>query len=367
MFAKTKNFIAFALLLLVAAGAQPAYTAMWQWSKTPATNGSADPSIDWSEGMSPSSINDSARAMMARLAEYRDDVSGAITTSGTSSAYTVTTNQGTIPAPPPDGTQVVIVPHATNAASATLQVDNDVARAILANGSALISGVMISGTPYRLTYKTTVTSWVLQDLYGNPYNVPLGGLLAYTGATTPNSSFVLPAGQCISTTTYANYWNLMGQPGVGPCSAGQFQLVDMRGRVPAGIDNLNGTAAGRLTSLVTGCGAAFTSVGSVCPNGAETYALAASQIPSITSNGSVSVSVASTRTDYLNSNANMTGANVAAGGNPIVVFPNGASSALTQVISSGSGSASVSSNNTGGGAFPKVMPVIGVTYLLRVL
>jgi hypothetical protein len=50
---------------------------------------SADSTIDWAEGQAPSSVNDSARAMMAVTAKYRDDIAGAIITAVTSTAYTV--------------------------------------------------------------------------------------------------------------------------------------------------------------------------------------------------------------------------------------------------------------------------------------
>jgi hypothetical protein len=39
-----------------------------QWSTTAANNATADPSINWQEGQAPSTVNDSARAMMAALA-----------------------------------------------------------------------------------------------------------------------------------------------------------------------------------------------------------------------------------------------------------------------------------------------------------
>jgi hypothetical protein len=42
--------------------------SLWQWSTTAANNASADPSINWAEGQSPSTVNDSARAMMAAIA-----------------------------------------------------------------------------------------------------------------------------------------------------------------------------------------------------------------------------------------------------------------------------------------------------------
>ena len=40
---------------------------LYKWSQTAASNATADPdpSINWQEGQAPSSVNDSARAMMA--------------------------------------------------------------------------------------------------------------------------------------------------------------------------------------------------------------------------------------------------------------------------------------------------------------
>jgi hypothetical protein len=65
----------------------------YNWSRTAASNATADSTVNWAEGMPPSAVNDSARAMMASTAAYRDDVAGAITTGGTSTAYTVTSYQ----------------------------------------------------------------------------------------------------------------------------------------------------------------------------------------------------------------------------------------------------------------------------------
>ena len=50
--------------------------AFWKWSHTASSNATADSTINWAEGMAPSAVNNSARAMMARIAEWRDDISG---------------------------------------------------------------------------------------------------------------------------------------------------------------------------------------------------------------------------------------------------------------------------------------------------
>ncbi|HMH98877.1 MAG TPA: hypothetical protein VK577_20250, partial [Bradyrhizobium sp.] len=89
-----KGLLKYALVLLVALGSASAPAAFWQWSRTTATNSSVDPAINWTAGMSPSGIDPSGRAMMAAVAQYRDDISGAVGTSGTSTAYVVAnTNQ----------------------------------------------------------------------------------------------------------------------------------------------------------------------------------------------------------------------------------------------------------------------------------
>ena len=67
--------------------------SFWKWSRSASSNATADGSINWAEGMAPSAVNDSARAMMAAAAKFRDDISGSLGTSGTSTAYTVSSNQ----------------------------------------------------------------------------------------------------------------------------------------------------------------------------------------------------------------------------------------------------------------------------------
>lgn len=65
--------------------------SLWDWSRTAATNANSDSAIDWAEGMSPATINNSARAMMAATAKFVYDISGQIVTGGTSTVLTATT------------------------------------------------------------------------------------------------------------------------------------------------------------------------------------------------------------------------------------------------------------------------------------
>lgn len=66
-------------------------TNIWTWSKTALSNQNADSSVDWAEATQlPSTVNNSARQMMARVAELLEDLSAANSTGGTANAQTVT-------------------------------------------------------------------------------------------------------------------------------------------------------------------------------------------------------------------------------------------------------------------------------------
>jgi hypothetical protein len=99
--------------------------------------------------------------MMARLAEFRDDISGAIVTSGTALAYTVSSNQGFDTLAHMDGALIAFTPHATNTGAVTLNVDGLGAKPLRsATGIDLPDGSLILGTPYVATYYNTAGEWI---------------------------------------------------------------------------------------------------------------------------------------------------------------------------------------------------------------
>ena len=205
----------------------------WKWSRTGSLNATADaPSINWAEGQAPSTVNDSARNMMASAAKFRDDISGAITTGGSSSAYSVTSYQGFDTLANMNGAMIAFTPHTTSGATVTLNVDSLGAKPLrFAPGAAneLPAGTLVQGTPYVATYYNAAGEWILQGLAGNAYNIPLGGMLEFTGTTAPNSSFVLPFGQAIDRNIYATYFAMVGTTyGAGNGST-TFNVIDKRG------------------------------------------------------------------------------------------------------------------------------------------
>lgn len=135
---------------------------VFTWSTTAATNDDVDSSINWQEGQAPSSVNNSARAMMAAIAKWRDDMSGNLVTAGTSTAYTLTTNQ-TFTALT-DGITVTCRMSATSGATPTLNVDGLGAKSIAeVYGTALDTGALLSGGVYTFTYDSTDDKWIVHN------------------------------------------------------------------------------------------------------------------------------------------------------------------------------------------------------------
>jgi len=352
------------ILLTITFGAPPLSAAIWQWSTTAATNATADPSINWAEGMSPSSVNDSARAMMSAIAAWRNDISAVNATAGTSTAYTLTTSEG-VTQPPTNGQMIAFLAHVTNGTAPTLSVDGGTAYPIMLNGAAAPSATMILNTPYRVAWNTVLQGWLLEAGYGNPYSVPLGGIMWSTVSSPPNSSFIAPSGQCISTTTYAAYWVAMGSPASGACPGGQFAVIDMRGRVAAGLDTLNASAANRLTNSSTGCGVAFTSVGAVCTESQSTTLLTAN-LPAYTPAGSVSTpSISGSNGSVVATNGTL-GNSVPQGGGSCCA-PSTNTSFFAATLSSTTPTFTGTAQGGTSTAFSRVQPTIGLMPYLRIL
>lgn len=169
-------------------------TGVASWSTTAASNSTADSTVNWAEGQAPSSVNDSARAMMASVAKWRDDLSGAITTAGTSTAFTATTNQSFASLSALDNRIITIVPHTTSGAAPTLAVDGLTAKAInISTGVAVPTGFLVSGTPYVVYYEAGVGEYIV---LGTP-----GAFNALSGTTGSFSSTLAVTGVA-SFTTY---------------------------------------------------------------------------------------------------------------------------------------------------------------------
>jgi hypothetical protein len=154
----------------------------WKWSQTRATNATADSTIDWAEGMAPSAVNDSARAMMAAAAKYRDDVSGMTSTGGGTTAYTFATGQNLTTLT--DGFKITFRCNATNTGASTLNVDGLGAVALAkVKGTALVAGELVLNSIYTATLDTDATDhWVIHGGPNISYDAELQAIAGLTSA-----------------------------------------------------------------------------------------------------------------------------------------------------------------------------------------
>jgi microcystin-dependent protein len=347
--------------------------AWYNWSQTAASNATADPSINWAEGQSPSSINDSARAMMAATAKYRDDIAGALITSGTSTAYTISSYSQYDTMAHLNGQMIAFTPNVTNTVASTspavtLNVDSLGAYPLrTAPGVDIPAGTLIQGTPYVATFSQVNLEFYLRGFYGNPYNVPLLAGFDFWGTTAPNSAFIFPAGQAISRTTYATAFAIMGTTYGSGDGSTTFNVPDKTERVSV----MKAAASIRLPSIYFGGNSA--AMGAVGGTASQTLALG--HLPTgITANENgvaVTVYPAGNSAYFAPIATTINFVGVAPGGGGDI--PNFGGSGFVSNAFSGTINVGTTSNNTGsqasGGALnvPIVPPTIVCNYIIRII
>jgi microcystin-dependent protein len=150
---------------------------------------------------------------------------------------------------------------ATNvqAALAELQTDIDTRQPVDADLTAIAGITPTKGTTYAGN-GTAPTAFAVGADYTTPiadasqavglryaFVQPIGVVLPYTGTAAP-TGWLLCYGQAVSRTTYAALFAVTSTTyGVGDGST-TFNLPDLRGRVPAGQDDMGGSSANRLTN-----------------------------------------------------------------------------------------------------------------------
>jgi len=332
----------------------------FRWSRTAASDATADPSINWAEGMAPSAVNDSARAMMAAAAKYRDDVTGATITGGGGGVYTLSTYQQFDSLSSLNNQIVAFTASFTNTGACALNVDGLGNKTIqISPGVDVPAGTLVSGTPYIALYNASAGIFYLHGFYGNPYNIPIGASLDFWGASAPNSSFALMYGQAISRTTYSALFGLFGTTYGGGDGTSTFNIPDLRGRVTAGVDNMGGSAASRLTSSYFGANAS--NLGAT--GGVEYHTLITAELPAhyhdapITDPGHNHIYTAA-------GNTGNTGAGGAFGNAPV---SSTTSTSTTGVRVNSSNGLDKTGNTGSGAAHAIVQPTIVVNKLLRII
>jgi hypothetical protein len=124
--------------------------------------------------------------MMAAIAKYRDDHSGSLITGGTSTAYTLTTNQVFDTLAHMDKMSLVVKFHTANGASATLNVDGLGANPLrIASGSAITANAVGTNEYRLLIYLNATTEWLLIGSGAGNLYAPSGTAMFFAQATAP--------------------------------------------------------------------------------------------------------------------------------------------------------------------------------------
>lgn len=105
--------------------------------------------------------------------------------------------------------------------------------------------------------------------------ITAGTILPFSGSSAP-TGFLLCYGQAISRTTYATLFSVIGTTYGSGDGSTTFNIPDLRGRIPAGKDDMGGSAASRLTSTTMSPNG--TTLGAT--GGAQTHTLSSSEMPS---------------------------------------------------------------------------------------
>jgi hypothetical protein len=186
--------------------------SIYSWSTTAASNSNADAGINWAEGQTPSSVNDSARQMMGREAELLADTGGALAAGGTANAITVTSNSAFTAYA--NGLKLSIRIASDNAAGgATLNANalgNKAIRVMVGSGEVdPPAGAMKAGGISEFRYGTSFNGGAGGWMLLNPV-VDTPNIVTLTGTQTlSNKTLVAPA---LGTPASGTMTNVTGLP-----------------------------------------------------------------------------------------------------------------------------------------------------------
>ena len=179
------------------------------------------------EGMSPSGVNDTIRAVMGALKRWFNWSSPKLT-AGSATAYTLT--YGVAPGALVDGMTHLVQFHASNGSGATLNVNGLGAKPLYAYSA----GAWYQAPPAFCDVATVCR--VVYDAATGAYRLlmpgaaPTGTVVPFAGSVAP-AGYLLAFGQAVSRTNYPGLFAVINTTyGAGDGST-TFNVPDLRGRV----------------------------------------------------------------------------------------------------------------------------------------
>lgn len=164
------------------------------WSTTAIDNGSSDPLINWVEGQTRASVNNSSRSELAAHAKNRNLLNGSIVTTGTINAQAFLSGISYTTIPSGLLVRLKVGSGLTNTASTTLNMDGLGAVLIkTANGDNLLGGEFVGNGYVDLLYNGT--NWLF--LYGREFmfdRITSGGgiIIGHQIFSVPGAALYIP-------------------------------------------------------------------------------------------------------------------------------------------------------------------------------
>ena len=128
--------------------------------------------------------------------------------------------------------------------------------------SGFLTGASASTTYATKAELSTTNSELdsLESTVGSLPSIPIGVIMPFAGASNAPYGWEFCYGQELSISAYGGLYNTLTGSGTsfpygantngsGGAGSTHFRVPDFRGRIPAGLDNMGGSAAGRLTTL----------------------------------------------------------------------------------------------------------------------
>jgi len=149
---------------------------------------------------------------------------------------------------------------------------------VIGHGVELVTSSTRPASPFtgQMIYDDTTSSFLWYTGSTWVGVTPAGTINPYAGTTTP-PGWLFCYGQSLNSSTNPEYADLFAAIGTtyGGSGASAFNVPDLRGRAPAGKDDMGGSAASRITS--GGSGITGSTLGA--SGGAETSTLTTAQLP----------------------------------------------------------------------------------------